>query len=95
MMTMRILLEVELRFFLVINLLIPVLFYSDLDALLHVVKSSLGTGVLAIADGFKNAGMVIGLVGTIIVGILCAHCTYVMVSMVLVNHLKKSFFVCT
>uniref|UniRef100_A0A146M9Q3 Proton-coupled amino acid transporter 1 n=2 Tax=Lygus hesperus TaxID=30085 RepID=A0A146M9Q3_LYGHE len=52
---------------------------SDLDALLHVVKSSLGTGVLAIADGFRNAGMVVGLVGTIIVGILCAHCTYVMV----------------
>lgn len=52
---------------------------SDLDALLHVVKSSLGTGVLAIADGFKNAGMVVGLIGTIIVGILCAHCTYVMV----------------
>ncbi|XP_014241281.1 proton-coupled amino acid transporter-like protein pathetic [Cimex lectularius] len=53
---------------------------SDLEAFLHVVKSSLGTGVLAIADGFKHAGMVIGLLGTIIVGVLCAHCTYIMVN---------------
>lgn len=52
---------------------------SDLDALLHVVKSSLGSGVLAMADGFKNAGTVVGIVGTIIVGILCTHCSYIMV----------------
>ena len=53
--------------------------YRDFDALLHVVKSSLGTGILAIAEGFKNAGTVAGVIGTIIVGILCTHCTYIMV----------------
>lgn len=52
---------------------------SDLDALLHVVKSSLGSGILAISDGFKNAGTVVGIVGTVFIGMLCTHCTYVMV----------------
>ncbi|XP_066904359.1 proton-coupled amino acid transporter-like protein pathetic isoform X3 [Halyomorpha halys] len=52
---------------------------SDLDALLHVIKSSLSTGVLAIPNGFKNAGLLIGILGTISIGILCTHCAYIMV----------------
>ncbi|CAH1398237.1 unnamed protein product [Nezara viridula] len=52
---------------------------SDLDALLHVIKSSLSTGVLAIANGFKNAGLLLGIIGTISIGILCTHCAYIMV----------------
>jgi len=66
---------------------------SDVEALLHVVKSSLGTGVLAIPDGFKNAGMVLGVIGTVVVGILCTHCTYVMVkcSQQMCHMLNKPF----
>lgn len=59
------------------------LYFRDLDALLHVVKSSLGSGILAISDGFKNAGTVVGIIGTVFIGMLCTHCTYVMVRFLL------------
>uniref|UniRef100_A0A1B6CN84 Amino acid transporter transmembrane domain-containing protein n=1 Tax=Clastoptera arizonana TaxID=38151 RepID=A0A1B6CN84_9HEMI len=52
---------------------------TDFDALLHVIKSSLGSGILAMPDAFKNSGLIFGLIGTIFVGILCTHGTYLIV----------------
>lgn len=48
-------------------------------ALAHLLKSSLGTGILAMPLAFYNAGLVFGLVGTIIVGFLCTHCVHILV----------------
>lgn len=56
-------------------------FFRDFDALLHVIKSSLGSGILAMPDAFKNSGLIFGLIGTILVGILCTHGTYLIVSL--------------
>ncbi|XP_039281263.1 proton-coupled amino acid transporter-like protein pathetic isoform X3 [Nilaparvata lugens] len=52
---------------------------TDLDALLHVAKSSLGTGLLAMPFAFKHAGVIEGLISTIIVGLICAHGTHLLV----------------
>nr|XP_022900893.1 proton-coupled amino acid transporter-like protein pathetic [Onthophagus taurus] len=49
-------------------------------ALIHLLKSSLGTGILAMPNAFKNGGLIFGFVGTIIVGILCTHCVQLLVS---------------
>ncbi|XP_054266458.1 proton-coupled amino acid transporter-like protein pathetic isoform X2 [Macrosteles quadrilineatus] len=52
---------------------------TETDALLHVVKASLGSGILAMPDAFKNSGLMLGLLGTAVVAILCTHGTYLIV----------------
>lgn len=53
---------------------------STIGVLIHLLKGSLGTGILAMPNAFKNAGLVFGFVGTIVVGILCTHCVQLLVS---------------
>lgn len=48
-------------------------------ALIHLLKSSLGTGILAIPRAFKSAGLLVGLFGTVIIGILCTHTIHILV----------------
>lgn len=54
--------------------------FSTFGALAHLLKSSLGTGILAMPMAFKNAGLWFGLAGTVIVGLLCTHCVHILVS---------------
>lgn len=49
-------------------------------ALAHLLKSSLGTGILAMPMAFHNAGLVFGGVMTLVVGFLCTHCVHILVS---------------
>ncbi|CAH2257363.1 jg7576 [Pararge aegeria aegeria] len=51
---------------------------STIGSLVHLLKSSLGSGILAMPAAFKNAGLAIGAFGTIIVGFICTHCVYVL-----------------
>ncbi|XP_018577492.1 proton-coupled amino acid transporter-like protein pathetic isoform X2 [Anoplophora glabripennis] len=48
-------------------------------ALIHLLKSSLGTGILAIPRAFKNAGLLVGLIGTILIGFICTHTIHILV----------------
>lgn len=48
-------------------------------ALFHLMKSSLGTGILAMPNAFKNGGLIFGLFGTLAIGALCTHCIYLLV----------------
>ncbi|XP_046994416.1 proton-coupled amino acid transporter-like protein pathetic [Schistocerca americana] len=52
---------------------------SDLGSLMHLLKGSLGSGILAMPMAFKNAGTVVGFVGTVLIGMLCAHCVHMLV----------------
>lgn len=52
---------------------------SDMGALIHLLKGSLGTGILAMPMAFKNSGLIFGSIGTVVVGIICTHCVYVLV----------------
>ncbi|XP_011251612.1 proton-coupled amino acid transporter-like protein pathetic [Camponotus floridanus] len=52
---------------------------SDLGASTHLLKSSLGTGILAMPSAIKNGGLVFGGIGTIVIGIICAHCVHILV----------------
>lgn len=37
---------------------------------------NIGTGILAMPDAFKNAGLYVGLFGTMILGAICTHCMH-------------------
>ncbi|XP_055705064.1 proton-coupled amino acid transporter-like protein CG1139 isoform X1 [Phlebotomus papatasi] len=52
---------------------------SNLDTLIHLLKGNIGTGILAMPDAFKNAGLYVGLFGTLMMGIICTHCMHILV----------------
>lgn len=53
--------------------------HRDVGALAHLLKSSLGSGILAMPNAIKNGGLLFGGIGTIIIGIICAHCVHILV----------------
>jgi solute carrier family 36 (proton-coupled amino acid transporter) len=52
---------------------------SNLDTLIHLLKGNIGTGILALPDAFKNAGLYVGLFGTLLMGVICTHCMHMLV----------------
>ncbi|CAG9823068.1 unnamed protein product [Phaedon cochleariae] len=50
-----------------------------IGALVHLVKSSLGSGILSMPRAFASAGLLVGLFGTIGVGLLCTHTVHLLV----------------
>ncbi|XP_055386340.1 proton-coupled amino acid transporter-like protein CG1139 isoform X2 [Condylostylus longicornis] len=53
---------------------------SNLDTMIHLLKGNIGTGILAMPDAFKNAGLYVGLFGTLIMGAICTHCMHMLVN---------------
>ncbi|CAH1174127.1 unnamed protein product [Phaedon cochleariae] len=49
-------------------------------ALIHILKGSLGSGLLAVPRAFMNAGLVVGAIGTILIGIICTHTVHLLVA---------------
>lgn len=62
-------------------------FSRDVRSFANLLKSSLGSGILAMPAAFKNAGTVVGIVGTIILGYICTHCVYLLVNMNYINYI--------
>ncbi|KAG5890794.1 hypothetical protein JTB14_007188 [Gonioctena quinquepunctata] len=52
---------------------------SNFDTMVHLLKGNIGTGILAMPDGFRNAGWVVGLFGTVFMGVICTHCMHMLV----------------
>ncbi|GLV45553.1 uncharacterized protein CBL_02573 [Carabus blaptoides fortunei] len=53
---------------------------TNAETLLHLLKGSLGTGILAMPKAFLNAGYVIAIVGTILIGGLCLYCIHMLIN---------------
>ncbi|XP_063823650.1 proton-coupled amino acid transporter-like protein CG1139 [Ostrinia nubilalis] len=53
---------------------------STSGAFFHLLKSSLGSGLLAMPYAFKNTGLIPGAIGTIIVAVIATHCVHILVS---------------
>uniref|UniRef100_A0A1B6LYL8 Amino acid transporter transmembrane domain-containing protein n=2 Tax=Graphocephala atropunctata TaxID=36148 RepID=A0A1B6LYL8_9HEMI len=53
---------------------------SNLDTMIHLLKGNIGTGILAMPDAFRNAGLVVGTVGTLAMGAICTHCMHMLVN---------------
>ncbi|KAI8126092.1 hypothetical protein FF38_03692 [Lucilia cuprina] len=52
---------------------------TNSETLFHLLKGSLGTGILAMPNAFKNSGYVTGTIGTIIIGFICTYCIHQLV----------------
>nr|XP_012146268.1 PREDICTED: proton-coupled amino acid transporter 4 isoform X3 [Megachile rotundata]XP_012146269.1 PREDICTED: proton-coupled amino acid transporter 4 isoform X3 [Megachile rotundata] len=50
-----------------------------MDTLIHLLKGSLGTGILAMPMAFKNAGLLFGLFATFFIGAICTYCVHILV----------------
>uniref|UniRef100_A0A336LIC8 CSON003690 protein n=1 Tax=Culicoides sonorensis TaxID=179676 RepID=A0A336LIC8_CULSO len=52
---------------------------TDGETLIHLLKGSLGSGILAMPLAFSNAGLWFGLIATCIVGFICTYCIHILV----------------
>lgn len=52
---------------------------SDFETLVHLLKASLGTGILAMPLAFMNAGLLFGLIATFFIGFICTYCVHIWV----------------
>lgn len=52
---------------------------SEAGTLIHLLKSCLGTGILAMPLAFRCSGLLVGIFATIIESIICGHCAYILV----------------
>lgn len=47
---------------------------SSNETLVHLLKGSMGPGILSMPHAFKNAGLYVGLFGSMILGLFCTFC---------------------
>lgn len=50
-----------------------------METLIHMLKGSLGTGILAMPQAFSYSGLVTGTVATIVIGFICTYCLHILV----------------
>ncbi|GAB0090005.1 proton-coupled amino acid transporter-like protein CG1139 [Sergentomyia squamirostris] len=52
---------------------------TNTETLVHLLKGSLGSGILAMPLAFLHAGLWFGLVATFAIGIICTYCVHILV----------------
>ncbi|XP_076173325.1 proton-coupled amino acid transporter-like protein pathetic [Ptiloglossa arizonensis] len=52
---------------------------SDFAVMMHLLKASIGTGILFLPNAFKRTGYVMSITCSIIIGLLCTHTVVVLV----------------
>ncbi|CAL8115866.1 unnamed protein product [Orchesella dallaii] len=52
---------------------------SNCDTMIHLLKGNIGTGILAMPDAFRNAGLAVGTLGTVLIGLICVHTMHILV----------------
>lgn len=50
-----------------------------MESLTHLLRGNIGSGLMAMGDAFKNAGLLIGCTMTLFLGIVCVHNQHVLV----------------
>lgn len=48
--------------------------------LMHLFRGNIGAGVFGMGDGFKNGGLILAPILTVIIGLISVHCQHVLVS---------------
>lgn len=47
---------------------------------MHMFKGNIGSGLYAMGDAIRNAGLILGPPVVIILGVICVHCQHLLVS---------------
>ncbi|XP_055378751.1 proton-coupled amino acid transporter-like protein CG1139 [Condylostylus longicornis] len=50
------------------------------ETFIHLLKGSMGTGILAMPAAFKNSGYALGIISTFLIGLICLYCTHILLS---------------
>uniref|UniRef100_A0A0K8T6A9 Amino acid transporter transmembrane domain-containing protein n=2 Tax=Lygus hesperus TaxID=30085 RepID=A0A0K8T6A9_LYGHE len=50
------------------------------ETLIHMLKASLGTGILAMPAAFNNAGWLVATIGTMVIGLICTYSIHMLIS---------------
>ena len=53
---------------------------SYVETLMHHFKGNVGSGMFALGDAFKNAGLLLAPPLTIFLGVICIHAQHILVS---------------
>lgn len=56
-------------------------YFRDMETFIHLLKGSLGSGILAMPMAFMNAGLVFGLIATATIGFVCTYCVHILVNL--------------
>jgi len=47
---------------------------------MHLLKGNVGSGIFAMGDGIRNAGIIFGPIVVLVLGVICTHCMHLLVS---------------
>lgn len=64
------------------------LFFRYFETIINLIKAYSGSGMFAMGDAFKNAGLLLGPLLTIFIGIICFYGNHILVSDFLPCHLN-------
>ncbi|XP_030758144.1 proton-coupled amino acid transporter 2 [Sitophilus oryzae] len=51
---------------------------SYVETLMHLLKGNIGSGIFAMGDGMRNAGIIVGPIVVLILGLICTHCQHLL-----------------
>lgn len=46
---------------------------------MHLLRGNVGAGIFGMGDAFKNGGIILGPVLTVLIGVISVHCQHVLV----------------
>lgn len=53
--------------------------YRYLETMMHLFKGNVGSGIFALGDAFKHAGLLLAPPLTMFLGIICVHAQHILV----------------
>lgn len=58
--------------------------FRNVESMVHMVKATIGGGFLAMPEAFRHTGVVVGIVGTVLIGLAVLN---MMASIVSIHHM--------
>lgn len=52
---------------------------SYIETMMHLFKGNVGPGLFAMGDAFKNSGILVGPILTLLLGLICVHSQHILV----------------